>query len=83
MAAAEINGQKLTADAVRRAHAGDAISGTITIAFDLDADGHAARRTRVSKVRIKGVDGRVETNTVTEIVERRAKAKPPRDPNMI
>lgn len=83
MAAAEINGQKLTADAVRRAHAGDAISGTITVTFDLDAEGHAARRTRVTKVQIKGADGRVETNTVTEIVERRAKAKPPRDPNMI
>lgn len=83
VAAAEINGQKLTADAARRAHAGDAISGTIAVTFDLDSDGHVARRTKATKVQIKGAEGRVETNTVTEIIERRAKARPPRDPNMI
>jgi hypothetical protein len=83
IAAAEINGQKLTADAARRAHAGDAISGTIAVTFDLDANGHVGRRTTVTRAQIKGADGRVETNTATEIVERRAKPKPPRDPNMI
>jgi hypothetical protein len=83
LAAAEINGEKLTPEAARRAHAGDAISGTLAVTFDLDANGHVSRRTTISKVQIKRADGRIQTNTVSEIVERRAKAKPPRDPNMI
>lgn len=83
IASAEINGQKLTPDAARRAHAGEAISGTITVTFDLDDSGHAARRTTLRKVQIKGADGRVETNSVTEVLERRTAPKPPRDPNMV
>lgn len=59
------------------------ISGTISVTFDLDSSGHAARRTTVTKIEIKGADGLVETRTGTEILERRAKARPPRDPNMI
>ncbi len=83
MATAEINGQKLTLDAARRARAGEAISGTITVTFDLDGGGHAGRRTTVTKVQIKGADGRVETDTATEILERQPMAKPPRDPSFI
>lgn len=83
LATAELNGQKLTPDAARRAHAGEAISGTIIVTFDLDDSGHVDRRTTVKKVEIKRSDGRVETLSVIEVLQRRPVAKPPRDPNLI
>jgi hypothetical protein len=83
IALAAMEGRTRTRESARRARAGETISGTITVTFDLDDSGHAARKTMVRKVEIKGAGGRVETNTVTEIVERRAKARPPRDPNLI
>lgn len=82
LAAAEINQQPLTADAARRAHAGDVISGTITVTFELDDAGQPARRTAVTKVQIKA-GGRTETQSLTEVLQRRTAPKPPRDPNMI
>jgi hypothetical protein len=83
IANAELSGERLASDAALRAHADEAISGTITIGFDLDSAGQVRRRTRIIKVDIKRKDGRVENQTETEIVERRPAPRPPRDPNLI
>lgn len=80
--AAEINGEKLAPDAARKAHAGEAISGTIIVTFDLDDAGRVGRRTTVTKVEIKN-GAQSETQTITEVLQRQGTAKPPRDPNMI
>lgn len=80
---AEISGKPLTPEAARGNHEGEVISGTIGVTFDLDADGHVQRRTIVTKQEIRSTDGRVETTVATEVIERRAAPKPPRDPNMV
>ena len=72
MAVAEISRQPITrADALRK-HAGEAISGTITITFDTNAAGYALRRTKVTTLTIKPADGAGETVRLTETLERRA-----------
>jgi hypothetical protein len=83
IAIAELNRTPLTPDAARRNHAGEIISGTIGVTFDLNADGHVQRRTIVTKQEIRSKDGRVETTVATEVLERRTAPRPPRDPNLI
>jgi hypothetical protein len=45
--------------------------GAISIAFETDPVGNVRRRTKVTKLNITGPDGRAETQTVTETLERR------------
>jgi hypothetical protein len=47
------------------------ISGTISITFETDSVGGVRRRTKVTRLDIKGPDGPSETETVTETLERR------------
>lgn len=79
---AEINRKPLTAEAARRAHAGEGISGTVTIAFETGSDGQVLRRTRVVKVSIKLADGTVENRTVKETVDLRP-VRAPFDERMV
>jgi hypothetical protein len=68
---AEITRKSLTLDAALRMRSAEKISGTITISFDTDSAGQVQRRTKVTKVEIKGAQGKSETQTTTETVERR------------
>lgn len=67
----EIMHKPVTLDAALRARANESVSGTISVTFDTDAGGHVRRRTKVTKVETKGSDGRSESQTATETVERR------------
>jgi hypothetical protein len=55
------------------------ISGTITISLDTDSAGMVRRRTRIVKIEIKGPGQRLETQTMTETLERRRVAPPAPD----
>jgi len=68
---AEITRKSLTLDAALRARSAEQISGTIIISFDTDSAGQVRRRTKITRLEIKGADGKSETQTVTETVERR------------
>jgi hypothetical protein len=61
----------VTLDAALRERAGETISGTISVTFETDSAGNVRRRTKVTKLDIKGPDGQSETETVTETLERR------------
>ena len=67
---AEISRKTLKLDEALRARSIETLSGTITVTFDADAVGQVLRRTRVSRVEIKGKDGQSETQTHTETVSR-------------
>ncbi len=68
VAMAELNGQKLSIDAARKARAGDQVSGTIKIVIDTAGDTRRRART-VTQTITRGAQS--ETRTTTEIVERR------------
>jgi hypothetical protein len=65
----EIMRKPVTIDAALRKRANEAISGTISIAFQTDSAGTVRRRTKVTKLDIKDADGQPETETVTETLE--------------
>jgi hypothetical protein len=67
----EIMRKPVTLEAALRARSAEDIFGTITITFETDPAGHVRRRTKVTKLNIKGPDGRSETQTVTETLEQR------------
>jgi len=71
VAAGEILRKPVTLDAALRARSGETVSGTISVAFETDAAGNLRRRTKVTKLEIKGPGGGSETETVTETLERR------------
>ena len=58
-------------DAALRERAREVVSGTISVEFEVDPAGNVRRRTKVTKLDIEGPDGRSETETVTEVLERR------------
>jgi hypothetical protein len=58
-------------DAALRQRAREVVSGTISVEFEVDPAGNVRRRTKVTKLDIKGPDGRTETETITEALERR------------
>lgn len=80
IAAAEINGQKLSLDAARKAHASDQVSGTIKVT--IDTAGAVSRRVRIATQTITR-NGQTETRTTTEMVERRPIRAQAPDPNSI
>jgi hypothetical protein len=80
LAAAEINGQKLTLDAARKAHATDQVSGTIKVT--IDTAGEVRRRVRIAAQTITR-NGQAETRTTTEMIERRPVGPAAPDPNSI
>ncbi len=68
---AELQGRKVTPEAALEARWADEVSGTITITLDADATGRLRRRMTVAKVETKRPNGRLETETLTETLERR------------
>lgn len=72
---ASLSGTRLTLDAALRAHASEAIAGTITVTFDTDGAGVVVRRTEVTKLDTTERSGIVKTRTVTDSVERRRVAR--------
>jgi hypothetical protein len=67
----EIMHKPVSLDAALRERAKEMVSGTISVAFETDLAGCVRRRTKVTKLDITGPDGRSETQTVTETLERR------------
>lgn len=67
----EIMHKPVTLDSARRERAKEVISGTITITFETGEDGQVRRRTKVMKVQTKFPDGHLETETMTQTLERR------------
>jgi hypothetical protein len=67
----EIMEKPVSLDTALHDRAGEVVSGTISVTFDADLGGNVRRRTRVTKLNIKRPDGRSETQTVTETLERR------------
>jgi len=72
----EIMQKPVTLDAALRERANESVFGTISVTFDTDPAGNIRRRTKVTKVETKGPDGRSESQTVTETVERRPVSGP-------
>jgi hypothetical protein len=71
VAMGEIMNKPVSLDAALRERAREIVSGTISVAFEMDHAGNVRRRTKVTKLDITGPDGRSETETVTETLERR------------
>jgi hypothetical protein len=67
----EIMKKPVTIDEALGQRAKETVSGTISVAFETDASGNLRRRTKVTKLDIKEPDGRSETQTVTETLEKR------------
>jgi hypothetical protein len=67
----EIMNKPVSLDEALRVRARESVSGTISVAFETDPGGSARRRTKVTRLHIAGPDGRTETKTVTETLERR------------
>jgi hypothetical protein len=67
----EIMNKPVSLDAALRERARENVSGTISVEFETDPAGDVRRRTKVTKLDITGPDGRSETDTVTETLERR------------
>jgi hypothetical protein len=67
---AEISRKSLTPEDARRAHADEAISGTIVITFEVDPSGEVHRRTKVTTIKIATPNGRSDTRTITETMVR-------------
>lgn len=67
----EIMKKPVSLDDSLRKRASEIVFGTISVTFETDPAGNVRRRTKVTKLDIKGTDGRSETRTVTETLERR------------
>jgi hypothetical protein len=76
VAVGEIMQKPVTLDAALREHVKESVSGTISVTFDLDTGRNVRRPTKVTKVEIKGPDGRIESQTTTETVERHLVSAP-------
>ncbi|NDK37867.1 hypothetical protein DT603_03320 [Pseudoxanthomonas gei] len=71
VALGEMTQKPVTLDAALRERAQEEVSGTISVTMDTDLAGNIWRRTKVTKVETKGRNGRTESQTVSETVERR------------
>jgi hypothetical protein len=67
----EIMKKPVTLDTALRKREKGVVSGTISVTIDEDAAGNPWRRTKVTKVRTKAPNGDVQTEIVTETIERR------------
>jgi len=72
----EIVKNPVSLDAALLERAREIVSGTISVTLETDPAGNVRRRTKVTKLDIKGPDGRSETRTVTETLERRLISRP-------
>lgn len=69
---AEIMKKPTTLDDALKARAGDLISGTMTITFNVDSTGALRRRVTLTRLQTKRSSGVVEDRTVTETLDRKA-----------
>lgn len=76
VAVGEIMRKPVTLDAAFEERAKESVSGTISVTLETDHAGNVWRRTKVTKLDIKGPDGKHETLTGTETVERRPVSAP-------
>jgi hypothetical protein len=67
----EMMNNPVSLDSALRERAKEIVSGKISVEFETDPAGNVRRQTKVTKLDIKGSDGRSETETVTETLERR------------
>jgi hypothetical protein len=67
----EIMKKPVSLEAALHERAGEIVSGTISITLKTGRDGNVRQRIKVTQLNIKGPDGRAETQTVTETLERR------------
>lgn len=63
---AQIFGNELTLEDARKAHADDAITGTVTVRFETDGSGEVMWRTREINRQIRDPSGKTETVSTTE-----------------
>ena len=68
---AQLMKKTLTLEESLRERAKDTVSGTISVTFEKSGAGDVRRRTTVTKLEIGRPDGRLETQTTTETLERR------------
>jgi hypothetical protein len=73
---AQMLGKPKTLDEALRARSSEAVSGTITVTINTDGSGQVRQRAELVKLTIKSPDGKVETKSRTETVERRKLARP-------
>jgi hypothetical protein len=67
----EITRKPVTLDAALVERSKEAVAGTIEVTIDADAGGNVSRLTKITKSQTKKPDGSVQTETVTETIERR------------
>jgi hypothetical protein len=67
----EISRKPITLEAALAKRSKEAVSGTIDVQIDADAAGSIRRLTKITKSETKRADGTVETETITETLERR------------
>ena len=67
----EILAQPVTFEEALSKRSDEEISGTVSVTFDADSVGNTWRRTKVTKLTTKRMDGRSEDYISTDIVERR------------
>lgn len=72
----EITQKPVTLDAAIRERAKEIISGTILVTFDTDSAGNVLRKTKVTKLETKLPSGKTQSDTATEIIERKRLSKP-------
>lgn len=66
----EISQEPVSLDAALKKRTAEQVSGTIAITVETDASGQARRRSSTTKIEIRGADGRRESQTRTETIER-------------
>lgn len=76
VAVGEIMRKPVTIDAALRDHANETVSGTISVTFETDSDGNVRRRTKMTQLQIKKVDGKSEVRNIKETLERRLILRP-------
>lgn len=67
----EIMKEPVSLEAALQKRTGEVVSGTISVAIEEDPAGIVRRRTKMTTVNTKGLDGHSETQSITETLERR------------
>jgi hypothetical protein len=67
----ELNRKPISLAAAMQARSKEEVSGSMTVAWDVDEAGIARTRTTMTTIKVKRADGVVENWKVTEVVERR------------
>jgi hypothetical protein len=70
VAAEIVKKTSLPIDQALAEHAKEAVSGTVSVAFETDSAGIVWRRTKVIDQKVTKPDGQIESRKVTETIER-------------